>query len=237
LASAEDSYVQAVVFFGSVIELKLKNQVRLVVVLTVFLAVLLLVGLSIALQQPLYVAQSPLSTTYNTPFANVYWMAARFNNSQGSELAFFNFAFRYTNQSQGPVLTTLQFGPESSQSIYLDSAKFTFTSDPLSWPDIGLRVPTNGFTPTQISRVNQQTVILSYQNMGFYGQGTELFDIWFGLNILTGATNTNHSVFLTVDLTGHNPHALLIGQSYTAEAIFQIVTHPNGLLTVSDTAY
>jgi len=165
-------------------------------------------------------------------------MSARFNNSQGTEMAFFNFAFRSMNQSRGPVLTTLQFGPEYSQSIYLDSAKFTFTSDsPLSWPDIGLRVPENGFTPTQISRVNLQTVILSYQNMGFYGQGTELFDIWFGLTIVTGATNTDHSVFLTVDITGHNPHALLIGQSYVAEAIFQIVAHPNGLLTVSDTAY
>ncbi len=214
------------------------NEVRMVVVLTVFLAVLLLVGLSIALQQPLYSAQSSLTTSYNTPFANVYWMSARFNNSQGSEFAFFNFAFRSTNQSQGPVLTTLQFGPEYSQSIYLDSAKLTFTSDsPLSWPDIGLRVPTNGFTPTQISRVNLQTVIMSYQNMRFYGQGTEDFDIWFGITIVTGASNTNHSVFLTVDLTGHDPHALFIGHTYTAEAIFQIVAHPNGLLTVSDSAY
>ena len=159
--------------------------------------------------------------------------------AKGAEMAFFNFAFRSTNQSNGPVLTTFQFGPEPSQSIYLDSAKFTFTSDsPLSWPDIGVRVSTNGFTPTQISRVdNQQTVILSYQNMGFYGQGTELFDLWFGITIVTGTTNTNHSVFLTVNLTGHNPHALLIGQSYTAEAVFQIVAHPNGLLTVSDTAF
>ncbi|HVH14417.1 MAG TPA: hypothetical protein VNA15_01690, partial [Candidatus Angelobacter sp.] len=60
----------------------------MVVVLTACLAVLLLVGLSIALQQPLYTAQSSLTATYNTPFANDYWIAARFNNSQGSELAF-----------------------------------------------------------------------------------------------------------------------------------------------------
>ena len=216
----------------------MKNEVRIVVVLTVLLAVLLLVSLSIALQEPLYSAQSSLTASYNTPFANVYWMSARFNNSQGSELAFFNFAFRSTNQSRGPVLTTLEFGPEYSQSIHLDSAKLTFTSDgPLSWPDIGLRVPGNGFTPTQISRVNLQTVVLSYQNMGFYGQGTENFDIWFGITVVTGASSVNHSVFLTVDLTGHDPHALLIGQSYTAEATFQIVAHPTGLLTVSDTAY
>jgi hypothetical protein len=217
--------------------LKLKNEVRLVVVLTACLAVLLLVGLSIALQQPIYVTQSSLSATYNTPFASAYWKAARFNNSQGSELAFFNFAFRNTNQSLGPVLTTLQFGPESSQSIYLDSAKFTFTSDgPLSWPDIGVRVPTNGFTPTQILRENVQKVILSYQNLGFYGHGTEDFDLWFGITIVTGASSINHSVFLTVDITGHNPHALLIGQSYSGEATFQIVAQPNGLLYVSDTA-
>jgi len=177
--------------------LKLKNEVRLVIVLTVCLVILLLVGLSIALQQPLYMTQSSLTTTYNTPFANAYWMSARFNNSHGSELAFFNFAFRYTNQSAGPVLTTLQFGPEYSQSIFLDSAKFTFTSNsPLSWPDVGIRVPGNGFTPTQISRVNSQTVVLSYQNMGIYGQGTELFDIWFGITIVTGASITDHSVFL-----------------------------------------
>ena len=69
--------------------------------------------------------------------------------------------------------------------------------------------------------------------MGFYGRGTELFDIRFGINILTGASNTKHSVLMTVDLTGHNPHALLIGQSYTAEATFQILAHPNGLLTAS----
>jgi hypothetical protein len=213
--------------------LKLKSEVRLVVLLTVCLAILLLVGLSIALQQPLYTTQSSLTTKLNTLPAN-YWMSARFNNSQGTDLAFFNFAFRYTNQSAGPVLTTFQFGPEYPQSIYLDSAKFTFTTDsPLSWPDIGIRVPGNGFTPTQISRPNLQTVILNYQNMGFYGQGTEDFDIWFGITIVTGAFNTNHSVSLAVDLTGHNPHALLIGQSYTAEAIFQIVAHPNGLLTVS----
>ena len=219
--------------------MKLKNQVRIVVALTISLGVLLIASLSIVLQEPLYANQSSLTTTYNTPFANAYWMSARFNNSQGAEMAFFNFAFRSTNQSNGPVLTTFQFGPEPSQSIYLDSAKFTFTSDsPLSWPDIGVRVSTNGFTPTQISRVdNQQTVVLSYQNMGFYGQGTELFDLWFGITIVTGTTNTNHSVFLTVNLTGHNPHALLIGQSYTAEAVFQIVAHPNGLLTVSDTAF
>jgi hypothetical protein len=218
-------------------KLKLKNDVRLVILLVVCLAVLLLVGLSIALQQPLYSAQSSLTSTYVTPFANNYWKSVRFNNSRGTELAFFNFAFRNTNQSEGPVLTTLQFGPEFSQSIYLDSAKFTFTSDSLSWPDIGIRVPGNGFTPTQISRVNLATVILSYQNMGFYGQGTEDFDIWFGITVVTGASNTNHSVFLTVDITGHNPHSLLIGQSYSGSATFQIVAQPNGLLYVSDTAY
>ena len=218
--------------------MQLKNQVRLVVVLTVCLAVLLFVGLTIALQQPLYSTQASLTTTYNTPFASAYWKTARFNNSQGSELAFFNFAFRNTNQSRGPVLTTLQFGPESSQSIYLDSARFTFTSDgPLSWPDIGVRVPDNGFTPTQISRVNVQKVILNYQNLGFYGQGTEVFDLWFGITVVTGAFSSNHSVFMTVDITGHNPHSLLIGQSYSGEANFQIVAQPDGLLYVSDIVF
>lgn len=225
-------------FFGLARELKLKNQVRLVVVLTACLAVLLLVGLSIALQQPLYTAQSSLTTTYNTPFANDYWIAARFNNSQGNELAFFTFALRSTNQSRGPVVMTLSFGPEYPPQIYLDSAKLTFTStSPASWPDIGVRVPSNGFTPTQISRENLQTVVLGYQNMGFYGQGTSTFDIWFGINVITAASNTNQTLFLTVDLTGHTPHAVLIGQGYKAEATFQIVAHPNGLLTVSDTAY
>ena len=214
--------------------LKLKNQVRLVVILRVVLAFPLVAGLSIALQEPLYTAQSSVTTTYSTQFANAKLLSARFNDSQGTEMAFFNFVLSSKNQSEGPLLTTFQFGPETSQPLYVDSAKFTFTSDAVSWPDIGVRVPTNGFTPTQISRVdNQQTVILSYQSMGFYGRGTELFEIRFGINILTGASNTKHSVLMTVDLTGHNPHALLIGQSYTAEATFQILAHPNGLLTAS----
>ncbi len=216
----------------------LKNQVRLVIVVTIFLAVLMVVSLSIAFQEPLYVAHSSLTTTYNTPFANVYWIGARFNNSQGNELAFFNFAFRNNNQSNGPVLTTLEFGPESSQRIYLDTVKLSFdTGNLLAWPDIGLRVPTNGFTPTQISRVNAQKVVISYENMGFYGQGTEMFDIWFGITIVSAALDTNHSLFLTIDITGHSPNPVLIGHSFSGEAVFQIVAQQNGLLYVADTAY
>ena len=196
----------------------------------------MVVGLSIAFQEPLYVANSPLTTSYNTPFANVYWVGARFNNSQGTELAFFNFAFRSNNQSNGPVLTTLEFGPESSQPIYLDTVKLTFdTGNTLAWPDVGLRVPGNGFTPTQISRVNLQKVIISYENMGFFGTGTEMFDIWFGITMI--ASNTNHSLFLTVDIAGHSPNPVLIGHSFSGEAVFQIVAQPNGLLYVADTAF
>lgn len=213
--------------------LKLKNEVRLVVVLTVCLAILLVAGLSIGLQQPIYVAKSFLTTSYSPSSANLYWNAARFNNSQGVEMAFFNFAFRSTNQSQGPVLTTIQFGPESTQSIYLDSVILTFDSgsSSLSWPDIGLRVPTNGFTPTQISRVNVQKVIISYQKLGLQGQGTETFDIWFG--IASVSSYTSPSVFLTVDVTAHNPHSVLIGQSYSGAAQFRITPQPSGLLSVS----
>jgi hypothetical protein len=216
--------------------LKLKNEVRLVVVLTVCLGVLLLVGLSIALQEPLYVSQSSLSTTYNTPFANRDWKGVYFNDSQGRNLAVFYFSFRSLNQSLGPVLTTLSFGPTfSPQFVDLDSAKFTFaTPSPGWWPDIGYRVPTNGLNPTQISEANGK-VTLNFQNLGFYGTGTETFDIWFGIN--AAGYNTDHSVFLTVDITAHTPNSVLVGHSYSGEANFQIVAQPNGLLTVSDTIH
>jgi len=216
--------------------LKLKNQVRLVVVVTVCLPVLLLVGLSIAFQEPLYVSPSSLSTTYNTPFANKDWKGVYFNDSQGKNLAVFYFSFRSLNLSLGPVLTTLSFGPAfSPQFVDLDSAKFTFAAaSPLWWPDIGYRVPTNGLNPAQISETNGKAII-DFQNLGFYGTGTETFDIWFGINAV--GYNTNHSVFLTVDITAHTPNPVLIGHSYSGEATFQIVAQPNGLLSVSDTAF
>jgi hypothetical protein len=79
-----------------------------------------------------------------------------------------------------------------------------------------------------------QKVILDYENLGFFGTGTELFDLWFGISVGTASLGVNHSVSLTVDLTGHDPRAILFGQSYSAEAAFQIVAQPNGLLYVSD---
>jgi len=81
--------------------LKLKNQVRLVVILRVVLAFPLVAGLSIALQEPLYTAQSSLTTTYSTQFANAKLLLARFNDSQGTEMAFFNFVLSSKNQSEG----------------------------------------------------------------------------------------------------------------------------------------
>ena len=221
---------------GKLFELEQKNKARLVIVLSASLVILLILGLSVILQQPLYVTQTNLTSTYNSPYASQYWKAARSNNTQGRELAFFNFALRYDNQSFGPVLMTLQYGPESVEPIHLDSARFTFTSDgPFSWPDIGIRVPTNGLTPTYVSRTNNlQKVVLDYENLGFYGTGTETFDLWFGISVLTASSGVNHSVSLKVDLTGHNPQAILFGQSYLAEATFQIVAQPNCLPYVSD---
>src|SRR6266571_5908924 len=160
-------------------ELKQKNEVRLVIVAIASLAILLIVGLSVALQRPLYVSQTSLTTTYNTPFANAYWKAAYFNDSQGTERAFFNFVFRDTNDSLGPVLSTIQFGPGLSGS-YLDSAKFTFTSEtPLTWPDVAFRMPLNGLAPTEISRVDTQTVLIHCQSLGLGGQSTEVFYLFF----------------------------------------------------------
>jgi len=214
-------------------KLKQKNEVRLVIVAIACLALLLIVGLSVALQRPLYVSQSSLTTTYNTPFANAYWKAAYFNDSQGTERAFFNFAFRDTNDSLGPVLSTIQFGPGLSGS-YLDSAKFTFTSEtPLTWPDVAFRIPINGLTPTQISRVNTQTVVISCQSLGLGGQGTEVFDFWFGIG--NAGSYTTQSVVLTVNISGHIPQSALTEHSYSGEATFHIVSPPNGTLYVSDT--
>jgi len=190
-------------------------------------------GLSIALQHPLYVSQSSLTTTYNTPFANQYRKAAYFNDSQGTERAFFNFAFRDTNDSLGPVLSTIQFGPGLSGS-YLDSAKFTFTSEtPLTWPDVAFRMPLNAIAPTEISRVDTRTVVISCQSLGLGGQGTEVFDLWFGIG--NAGSSTTQSVVLTVDITGHIPDSTLIGHSFSGEATFHIVSPPNGTLYMSDT--
>ncbi len=207
-----------------VVEVERKNKARLLIVLSAGLVILLILGLSVILQQPLYVTQSYLTTTYNSPYANQYWKSARFNNTLGKELAFFNFALRYQNQSIGPVLMTLEYGPEPVESIHLDSARFTFTSDgPFSFPDIGIRVATNGLTPTHVSRTdNEQKVILDYENLGFYGTGTETFDLWFGINVVTASSGMNHWVSLTVDLTGHNPQpftvrAILFGRSQISD--------------------
>lgn len=218
--------------------MKLKNQIRLVVLVTAVLATIMVVSFVILLQEPLYVSHSSLSTSYNTPFANVYWKAASFNNSQGAQFAWFNFALRSTNQSTGPVLTTLEFAPNLTQPIYLDSVKLTFeTSDVLSWPNVWINIPGNGFNPSQISETTLQRVVISYDNMGIFGQSTEVVNIRFGITIVTGALNTNHSLSFTVDVTGHDPHAVLIGHSYSAEAVFKIVAQPNGLLYVADTIY
>lgn len=217
--------------------MKQKTFVRVIIVLTISLAALLSLGLSIALHSPLYSGQTSLTASYLTPYANQYWKSVRFNNSQGVEFAFFNFAFRSENQSHGPVLTTMQYGAESLQPINLDSARLTFvTGDGLSWPDISFRISTNGLIP-QMSRSNLDKVVLDYENLGFYGQGSETFDIWFGITVVTGALGTDHSLFLTVDITGHNPNAYVIGQSYSAEAVFKIVAQPSGLLYVADSAY
>ena len=178
-------------------------------------------------------SQSSLTTTYNTPFANQYWKAAYFNDSQGTERAFFNFAFRDTNDSLGPVLSTIQFGPGLSGS-YLDSAKFTFTSEtPLTWPDVAFRMPLNAIAPTEISRVDTRTVVISCQSLGLDGQGTEVFDLWFGIG--NAGSSTTQSVVLTVDITGHIPDSTLIGHSFSGEATFHIVSPPNGTLYMSDT--
>ena len=83
--------------------------------------------------------------------------------------------------------------------------------------------------------VSNGKAIISFQNLGFYGTGTETFDFWFGIDAV--ASNTSRSVSLTVDVTGHSPNPVLIGHSYSGEATFQIVAQPNGLLTVSDTAF
>ena len=190
-------------------------------------------GLSIALQHPLYMSQSSLTTTYNTPFANQYRKAAYFNDSQGTERAFFNFAFRDTNDSLGPVLSTIQFGPGLSGS-YLDSAKFTFTSEtPLTWPDVAFRMPLNAIAPTEISRVDTRTVVISCQSLGLGGQGTEVFDLWFGIG--NAGSSTAQSVVLTVYITGHIPNSAPIGHSFSGEATFHIVSPPNGTLYMSDT--
>jgi hypothetical protein len=231
----KDSYARLSFFWGFVV--KQKTFVRAIIVLTISLAALMFVGLSIALHRSLYSTQSSLTASYITPYANQYWKSVRFNTTQGVELAFFNFAFRWENQSNGPVLMAMQYGAESLQHINLDSAKLTFaTSDGLSWPDISFRIPANGLTP-QLSRSDLYKVILDYENLGFYGQGTETFDIWFGITVVSGALGTDHSLFLTVDLTGHNPDSYVIGQSYSTEAVFKIVAQPNGLLYVADSAY
>ncbi len=209
----------------------MERKAYLVLVSTVLLALILIIGLSAATLQPLYNNQTSFTISYTKP--SNYWRSARFNSQQGGELAFFTFTFRTTNQSQGPVVMTVEFGPNPG-AVYLDSVKLTFTSDNLSWPEIGFRVPDAGtLFPTEISREDQQQVTINYQNLRFYGQGTNKLDLWFGV-VSLGPFSNDHTVILSVDLTAHVSDTILIGQSYSGRATFRIVVEPNGLIFVSD---
>ena len=211
----------------------MEKRVYAVLIATVLLAIILIIGMSAAMMQPLYTNQTPFTVSYKKPFAANYWKSAFFNNPQGEELAFFTFAFRSTNQSLGPVMMTASFGPNEG-TVYLDSVKLVFASSgPLYWPDIGYRVPAAGtLSATRIESVELQQVTISYENLGFFGQATNKFDLWFG--VVGAGSSSNRAVSLTVDLTAHDPGAVLIGQSYSGQSHFPIVIEPNGSISVSD---
>ncbi|OLB47448.1 hypothetical protein AUI07_00990 [archaeon 13_2_20CM_2_53_6] len=81
--------------------------------------------------------------------------------------------------------------------------------------------------------MNTQTVVISCQSLGLGGQGTEVFDFWFGIG--NAGSYTTQSVVLTVNISGHIPQSALTEHSYSGEATFHIVSPPNGTLYVSDT--
>src|SRR5207247_6031921 len=89
-------------------------------------------------------------------------------------------------------------------------------------PDVAFRMPLNAIVPTEISRVDTRTVVISCQSLGLGGQGTEVFDLWFGIG--NAGSSTTQSVVLTVYITGHIPDSTLIGHSFSGEATFHIVS-------------
>ena len=204
--------------------------------------VLLVLGASAASGQTLYTTQGYLTPTYTRPYSAHYWNGALLNDSSGNALAFFVFAFRGTNQSQGPIGITLNWGPNvpggsTNVPVYIDSLQVTFSPDsPGDWPDVGVRASSTsgGLSPTGIFRGSDGQAVVAFDNLGFYGTGTETVDLWFQLLGVGPSSSANHTVTLTADLAAHSPHPFLIGSSYAAEATFHLVVEPSGLVVLSE---
>jgi hypothetical protein len=135
-----------------------KRRILLTLASVVCVAVILVVGLSVGLRQPLYTSQGALTPTYLRPYERFSWNTGYLNDTHGKEIAEFSMMFRSDNQSLGPVLLTVSFSPNFDDSVQLDSVKLTFTSDSFgNWPDIGVRVPLQGGStaPGSVVRGNQ----------------------------------------------------------------------------------
>jgi hypothetical protein len=206
--------------------------------------IILFVGVSVVTGQVVYSSESQLIPSYTTPYSEHYWNGALFNNSNGKTLAFFVFALRSTNQSQAPIGITLSWGPNtppgrgtSSDPVYIDSLEVIFSSDNFAnWPDVGVRASSTagGLSPTQVLRGTDGQAIISYQDLGFYGTATETVDLWFQLLGVGPSASVNHTATMTVNFMAHVPHSMLIGQSYSAQAVFHLIVDPSGSVSLSE---
>jgi hypothetical protein len=211
----------------------------LVIGLTVVLSVVLIIGLNALMMRPLYTSQVPLTTSYNKPYENKLWISANFNDSNGNGVSWFSFTLRSNNQSRGPIWITASFGPiaPGQYSPYtIDSVTMTFSSDQFGYfVDVGARVSagTGSLSPVTLTRGDQATEIMSYDNLGLYGLSNNRSDFWLWLSGMSSQSG-NHTVTIRVDMIAHDSQNSLMGHSYSAEAIFLLTVQPNGLISVSD---
>jgi len=161
-----------------------------------------------------------------------------FNDSQGRELAFFTVLFpRHANQSQGRIFPSLIVGLAHPEPVRLHKVTITFSSDDSqSWPDVGVTArqsDTNSLLPDRISRVNMHQAVVSYGNLG-YVMESENLKVGIRISSLDPVSNINHSVSMKVDFTLFESQPVLIGHSYSGEAIYHVVAMPDGFIYVSD---
>ena len=65
------------------------------------------------------------------------------------------------------------------------------------------------------------------------GTATETVDLWFQLLGVGPAANFNHTATMTVDFIAHDPHSVLVGHTYSAEAVFHLFVEPSGNVLLS----
>jgi hypothetical protein len=191
------------------------------------------------MMRPIYMSEVSLTTSYNRPYSDKVWITASFNDSGGDRIAWYSFTLRSNNQTLGPIWITSSFGPGQPGAfspVSIDSLRMTFSSDQYGYfVDVGARASgdTGALSPVELTRGDQATETISYDNLGLSGKGSNQSDFWLWLSGMSYQSG-NHTVTMTVDLTAHNFQSSLTGSSYSAEAVFSLIVEPHGLVYVSN---